>query len=180
MSMVLLSGMRAMVHNGLNIFLIIYMSEDLGFSNFKIGYHVTLLTLLGIASAPFIGWTADKIGRRPVIFFSMASLAILSFSLLFFGTGWSFTLILACLGIFLYTVNPVILAAALDATKRGTEASGVAIMFTGSAILGAVSPIIAGKLREDYGMDGVFYFAAFVMVVVSVLSLVLPMGRRQS
>ena len=177
LGMVTISGVRSMAHNSLNIFLVIYMSEDLGFDSFKIGYHVTLLTLFGVASSPILGWASDKIGRRPVMFVSLFSMAILIFSLIAFGTGWSFTLILALLGLFLYSVNPIMMAAAVDATKKGTEASGVALMFAGSAVLGAASPIIAGRLREAYGMDGVFYFSAIIVTLVAFAALIVPLRK---
>ena len=177
LSMVGLTSVRAMAHNGLTIFLIVYMSEDLGFSVFKIGYHVMLLTLLGIISAPVMGWTSDRIGRRPVIFLGLSAITILIFSLLPFGTGWSFTVILALLGMFLYTVNPVMLATALDAVQGGTESSGTALMFTGPAIFGAISPIIAGRLRELYGMDGVFYYAGIIVAAITIASLFVPMRK---
>jgi len=176
-SMVAISGARSMAHNSLNIFLIIYMSEDLGFSDFKIGYHVALLTLFGIGSSPLLGWASDRIGRRPVLFMSLSSMAILIFSLLAFGTGWSFTVVLAVLGLFLYSVSPIMMAAAVDATKKGTEASGVALMFAGSAVLGGVSPVIAGQLREAFGMDGVFYYAAIIVAVVAIASLIVPLRK---
>ena len=177
LSMVMLSGMRSMAHSGLNIFLVIYMSEDLGFSAFKIGYHVTLLTLFGIISSPLMGLVSDRIGRRPVIFFGLSSIAVLVFCLLFFGTGWSFTVILAFLGMFLYSVNPVMLATALDAAKKGTEGSGVALMFSGSAIFGAVSPVIAGWLREHFTMDGVFYYTVIIVAISAVAALFVPMAN---
>ena len=63
-----------MAHNGLSLFLVIYMSEDLGFTDFQIGYHIALLTLLGVASAPAIGWASDKFGRRRIIFISLLKL----------------------------------------------------------------------------------------------------------
>ncbi len=177
LSMVALTSVRAMAHNGLTIFLIVYMSEDLGFSAFKIGYHVTLLTLFGILSAPAMGWISDRIGRRPVIFVGLSAISILIFFLLPFGTGWSFTVILALLGMFLYTVNPVMLATALDAVKGGTESSGTALMFTGPAIFGALSPVIAGRIKEIYGMDGVFYYSAIIVAVITIASLFVPMRK---
>ena len=177
LSMVALSGMRSMAHSGLNIFLVVYMSEDLGFPAFKIGYHVTLLTLFGIFFSPLMGLVSDRIGRRPVIFFGMSSIAILVFCLIWFGTGWSFTIILACLGMFLYSTNPVMLATALDAAEKGTEGSGVALMFTGAAIFGAASPVIAGRLRELFSMDGVFYYTAIIVTISAVAALFVPMVK---
>lgn len=177
LSMVALSGIRSMAHSGLNIFLVLYMSEDLGFPDFKIGYHVTLLTLFGIVSSPLLGLLSDRIGRRQVIFFGLGSLATLVFFLLPFGSGWSFTIILACMGMFLYSVNPVMMATALDAAKKGTEGSGVALMFSGAAIFGAISPVIAGRLRELWGMDAVFYYTAIIISASALASLFVPIRK---
>jgi len=178
-SMVVLASVRAMAHNALSIFLVIYMSEDLAFPDFKIGYHVTLLTLFGIVFAPVMGWASDRVGRRPVIFAGLGAFSMLVFCLPFFGTGWSFTIILACLGMVVHAVQPVMLATALDAARRGTESSGIALMFTGQAILAAISPVIAGWLRELYGMDGVFYYAATIVGMLTLASLFVPMRKVQ-
>ena len=176
-SMVTLTSARAMAHNGLNIFLIVYMDEDLGFSAFKIGYHIALLTLFGVGSAPILGWLSDKMGRRPIIFVGLSAISLLVASLLLFGEGLPFALVLAFLGVFLYSINPVMLATAIDAVPRGTEASVTALMFTGPAIFGAISPIIAGRLRELYGMDGVFLYSALIVGIVALASLLVPMRR---
>ena len=177
LGMVGISGVRSMAHNSLTIFLVIYMSEDLNFSEFKIGYHVALLTLFGVASSPLLGWISDRVDRRPVMFVSLLTMALLIYSLLFFGSGWSFTLILALIGLFLYSVNPIMMAAAIDATKKGTEASGVALMFAGSAVFGSISPIIAGWLRESFGMDGVFYYAGIIVTLVAFAALFVPLRK---
>ena len=177
LGMVTLSGIRAMAHRGLNVFLVIYMAEDLGFPPFKVGYHVALLTLFGVVFGPLIGLASDRIGRRPVMFLGLSAIAVLVFFLLPFGTGWSFTVIIACLGVFLYSINPVMMATALDAVKKGTEGSGVAVMFTGSAVFGAFSPLIAGRLKEGFGMDGVFYYTAIIVAISALASLFVPMAR---
>lgn len=174
-SMVTLTSVRAMAHNGLAIFLIVYMDEDLGFSAFQIGYHIALLTLFGVVSAPILGWLSDRIGRRPVISVGLFAITLSVGALLLFGEGLAFAIVLACLGLFLYSVNPVMLAAAIDAVPKGTEASVTALMFTGSAIFGAVSPIIAGRLRELYGMDGVFLYTTAIVGIVSFASIIVPM-----
>ena len=169
-----LTTARAMAHNALNIFIVIYMSEDLGFSAFKSGYHLALLTLFGIGFAPAMGWAADRIGRRIVIFTGLASISVLIYSILIFSDGVGFTVVLSLLGLFLYSVNPVMLATAIDATKRGTEGSVTAIVFTGGAIFGSISPVLAGWLRGVYGMDSVFYFTGTIAAITTLASLVIP------
>ena len=178
--MVVLTSVRAMAHNGLNIFLIVYMDEDLGYEVFKIGYHMALLTLFGVVSAPIMGWLSDKIGRRPVISVALGAIAIIISGMLIFEGGLPFTILLALLGLFLYTVNPVMLAAAIDAAPKGTESSVTALMFTGPSIFGAMSPVIAGFMRDSWGMDAVFIYASSIVAVVAVLSLVVPMKRVET
>ncbi len=177
LGMVVLASVRAMAHSGLSIFLILYMSEDLGFSAFKVGYHVALLTLFGVIFAPVMGWASDRFGSRPVIFLGLLAITVLVFALLPFGSGWAFTLILALLGLFLYTVNPVMLAAAMESTKPGTESSITALMFTGPAVLGAISPVIAGWLRGSYGMDAVFIYSGAIVAAITVGTLLIPMRK---
>jgi FSR family fosmidomycin resistance protein-like MFS transporter len=176
-SMVMLTSVRAMAHNGLNIFLIVYMDEDLGYPVFKIGYHMALLTLFGVLSAPIMGWLSDKIGRRPVISVALFAIAIIISGMLVFQGGVTFTILLAFLGLFLYTVNPIMLAAAIDSAPRGMESSVTALMFTGPSIFGALSPVVAGFLRDSYGMDAVFIYASSIVAVVAVASLIVPMRR---
>ena len=94
--------------------------------------------------------------------------------------GLPFTILLALLGLFLYTVNPVMLAAAIDAAPKGTESSVTALMFTGPSIFGAMSPVIAGFMRDSWGMDAVFIYASSIVAVVAVLSLVVPMKRVET
>jgi len=177
LSMVSLSSVRAMAHNGLNIFLVLHMSETLNFSEFKIGYHMALLTAFGIISGPLLGLLSDKIGRRIIISIGLSSISLMVFLLLLFNEGFGFAAILACLGIFLYSINPIMLATALDATPIGAEASTTAMMFTGPAIFGALSPIIAGYIRETYGMNAVFTYIGIIVAFVALCSLIVPIRK---
>ena len=71
----------------------------------------------------------------------------------------------------------MLLATAIDAVPRGTEASVTALMLTGPAVFGAISPVIAERLRELYGMDGVFLFTAVIVGLVAVASLLVPICK---
>ena len=179
LAMVALTSVRAMAHSSLSIFLVVYMDEDLGYEIFKIGYHMALLTLLGVISAPIMGWISDKFGRRPVITVSLFAISALVLLLIIFGEGLSLVIILSLLGVFLYTVNPIMLAAAIDGAPRGTESSVTALMFTGPSIFGAISPVVAGLLRTNWGMDSVFLYAGGMVGIVAIIALVVPMKKLQ-
>ena len=97
--------------------------------------------------------------------------------MLVFEGGLPFTILLALLGLFLYTVNPVMLAAAIDSAPRGMESSVTALMFTGPSIFGALSPVVAGFLRDLHGMSAVFIYASSIVAIVAVASLIVPMRR---
>jgi FSR family fosmidomycin resistance protein-like MFS transporter len=180
LSMVLLSGIRGMSHNSLSIFLMIYMVEDLGFGSFTAGFHLALLTLFGVLSAPLMGIISDKKGRRPIIFTALAVTALLVFLLIPFGSGITLTIILALLGTVLYTVNPIMLATALDSANKGTEGSATSFMFTGAAIFSAFGPVFAGFLKQTYGsMDAVFWFVGIMMAISAITTLIIPMKVNQ-
>ena len=180
LSMVLLSGIRGMSHNSLSIFLMIYMVEDLGFGSFTAGFHLSLLTLFGVLSAPLMGIISDKKGRRLIIFTALAVTALLVFLLIPFGSGITLTIILALLGTVLYTVNPIMLATALDSANKGTEGSATSFMFTGAAIFSAFGPVFAGFLKQTYGsMDAVFWFVGIMMTISAITTLIIPMKVNQ-
>jgi len=182
-SMVLLSGLRGMAHQSLLVFLVIYMKDSLhdgglGYSDFTVGYHVALLTLLGILASPLMGFISDKIGRRPVIFVAMcvATASILSFY--WASSGLPFTLVLGLLGVVIFAINPVMTAGAMDAVKGGTEGTTVAMLFTGGAIIGALSPLVAGLVFTNWYFHGVVLYAGSIAGLGALLALVLPMGMR--
>ena len=50
-------------------------------------------------------------------------------------------------------------------------------MFAGSAVFGSISPIIAGWLRESFGMDGVFYYSGIIVTIVAFAALLVPLRK---
>lgn len=172
-----IASVRAFAHGGLNIFLVLYMSEDLGFSEAKVGLYFSMLTFMGILSGPPLAFLSDKWGRRPVIVLGMAAISVLTLAMIPFGTGLSLAAIVLALGVFLYSINPIMLAAAIEAAESGTEGTGIALMFTGPAIAGAVAPVVAGFIRESFAMQGVFLFQGVLVGVVAIAARFVPMKK---
>ena len=106
LGLVSLGAFRAAIHTSFQAFIVVYMKESLEMSAFTIGWHVSLLTFAGIVSTPVMGWLSDRIGRKPVIFVAMTSMAGLIFLFLPITDGIGFTLLISSLGLFFFSVMP--------------------------------------------------------------------------
>ena len=178
LGMALLGAMRGAVHNSFQVFLVIYMREELDYSNTFVGLHIALITMAGIISTPIMGNVSDRIGRRPVISFAMTAMTVLMFLFLRFDSGLAMMTLIAVLGLFFFSVMPIINAAAMDMIDKGSEGSGTALMFAGGSVVGSLTPIAAGFINQSNGFHGVVIFAGVMATIGAVLSLVLPMTRR--
>jgi len=178
--MALLHAVRGAAHNSIQLFLVIYMADVLDYSNLAIGIHISLLTLAGIASTPVLGILSDKLGRRPVITFSFAAISLLVLAFLWADDGWMLSVTMVALGVFLFSIMPVIVAAAMDSTDKGSEGTSIAVLFAGGALIGAVAPIVAGLLNTHWNFDAVVIFVAVIAAAGTVLALVAPMGGRSA
>ena len=180
LGMALLGAMRGAVHNSFQVFLVIYMREELGYSNTYVGLHIALITMAGIISTPIMGNLSDRVGRRPVISFAMTAMTVLLFLFLQFDSGIPMMILIAVLGLFFFSVMPIINAAAMDMIDKGSEGSGTALMFAGGSIVGSLTPIVAGIINQSNGFQGVVIFAGARATFGAVLSLILPMAKRES
>ena len=177
LSMALMHALRGAAHNSIQLFLVIYMADVLDYSNLMIGVHISLLTLAGIASTPVLGVLSDRLGRRPVMAFSLAAISALVLVFLVAGDGWPLTVTMVALGVFLFSIMPVIVAAAMDSTDRGSEGTSIAVLFAGGALIGAVAPVAAGAINTHWSFDGVVIFVAIIAAVGAAFAVVAPMGR---
>jgi len=174
----LLHALRGASHNSIQLFLVIYMAEELDYSDFAVGFHVSLLTLAGIASTPLLGVASDRFGRRIVSTLSMGAIALFVLAFLWADDGWMLTVNTVLLGVFIFSIMPVIVAAAMDATDVGSEGTSVAALFAGGALIGAIAPVIAGAINSDAGFEGVVLFVASLAAVGTLISWFGPRGNR--
>jgi len=173
----LLHALRGASHNSIQLFLVIYMHEELSYSDLAIGFHVSLLTLAGIGSTPILGMLSDRLGRRTVSTASMAAIALCVLGFLWADDGWMLAVDVILLGVFLFSIMPVIVAAAMDATDVGSEGTSVGVLFAGGSLIGAVAPVVAGAINTSWDFGGVVIFVAILAGLGSVISLLAPRGR---
>ena len=170
-----LSALRNMTFVSLLTFLPIYFDDDLGMSSEARGFHIALLMLVGMVSTPVLGLLSDRFGRKVVLVPGLVSLCLLTFLLVPFGHGVPLTVIIAVLGIFLYSDQPILTAAALDMVGHRVVNTTLGVMSLVRVGPSAAAPIIAGGLYQGIGIHATFYFVAALFALSAVLVLLLPL-----
>jgi MFS family permease len=172
-AVVLVAMLRGMGFNTVTFWMPLYLANELGMGDVLVGFHVALLTALGIPALPVMGALSDKLGRRAVLLPGHALMAILVFALVNVGPGLFLTLVIAAMGLFSYSLNQVLRAAVLDLAPKGAEATSYGLIFGSAQLFAAASPLLAGALYDWQGIQAVFYYAA---TVVALSALVLAIG----
>lgn len=155
------SAVRGMGDRSLLWVIPLYLSDQLGMSNFWVGFHVALLAAPGIFAGPLFGALSDRIGRKPIIMFIMGTAVVFPVTMVLGGDGPGMTVSVMLFGLFLFSVNSLTQAAAMDVAEgKGLEGTFIGLMWGSNAFFGAMSSIIAGFLVEYLGWHSAFYFAA--------------------
>jgi MFS family permease len=175
--LVAVSMLRAVGFNAISWWTPIYLSDELGLGDATIGFYVALLTALGMVALPMMGTFSDRFGRKAVLAPGLIAMSVLSFLLVNVGAGLSLTLVIAAMGLFSYSLNQVIRAAALDLAPRGAEATSYGLIFGLAQPIIAVSSILAGAMKDWWGIEAVFYYATTVVALSALILIISPMPK---
>ncbi|MFQ5827292.1 MAG: MFS transporter, partial [Dehalococcoidia bacterium] len=184
------SALRGMGDRALFLFIPLYLSQVLKMGTVGVGFHVGLLTLPAIVSGPVLGAISDRLGRKPLIV--MALLVSCIFPLIIVLSsglkpwlsiyGVDIGLMSAAIflfGLFLYSVNSLVQAAAMDlAEGLKLEGTFIGMLWGNNALFGAFSPVIAGLLADWYGPEVPFFYAAAIFLIAGLLAVRLPLGTQ--
>ena len=169
------SAVRGMGDRSLLWVIPLYLSDQLELSPFWVGFHVALLAAPGIFAGPLFGALSDRIGRKPIIILIMASAVIFPTTMVLGGDGPGMTVSVLLFGLFLFSVNSLTQAAAIDvAAGKGLEGTFIGLMWGSNAFFGAMASIIAGVAVEYIGWHAAFYFASGLFFLGFLSSLALP------
>ena len=183
----MVAGLRGMAYLGFITVLPLYLADELGlrlqdgeggFENlFYRGSLIGLLVLVGIFASPIMGYLSDRFGRKLVLIPGMAVLAVLTFLMASLGdTLTGMTILLAGLGLFLYSDQPILTATAMDIVREGTAATTLGLMSTSRFIFSAISPLIAGALYT-INPDNLFYYTTVLYVAAIVILFFIRLPR---
>ena len=173
------AGLRGMAYIGFVTVLPLYLADQLGLTVdpeggifegvFIRGSLIALLVLVGIFASPVMGYISDRLGRKTVLIPGMLFLAVVTLIMVPFSDNLAImTILLAALGMFLYSDQPILTAAAMDIVREGTAATTLGLLSTSRFILSAASPLLAGWL---YGIDYtyLFYYTAALYLAAAVI-----------
>ncbi len=167
---------RSFAHFGLLVFLPLYLANDLGMDSRGVGFHIALLTLLGVPLGPLFGYLSDRIGRRIPLVVAMGSIAVGMAAMGVVGSGVPLMAAIAFTGVFLWTVQDLTNAAAMDSAPPNAQGTVVGFMFATSFVAGLIAPAIAGVLVSVTGDRGsVFFLSAAVMAPVALVAAFAPL-----
>lgn len=169
------SAVRGMGDRALLWVIPLYLSQELGLGGFWVGVHVALLAAPGVIAGPIFGVLSDLTSRKIVITLIMAIAIFLPIAIVLGGSTIVMTISIALFGLFLFSVNSLTQAAAIDvAENKGLEATFIGLMWGSNAFFGAISSVAAGALVGAFGWQAAFYFAAFLFAVGFLSSLMMP------
>ena len=142
---------------------------------FSVGVHLSLLTGMGIISAPILGYLSDRYGRKQVLVPGLIIAAVLTMFVVSAGDSVYLALLLAGIGLFSFALQQIILAALLDVVRKGTEATASGLIFGINGLLGFGSPFLAAWIIDDFGGYGsIFYYVGALTLVSAVIIAFIP------
>ena len=175
------SAVRGMGDRSLLWVIPLYLSRDLGLSSIMVSIHVALIAVPGIFTGPLFGTLSDRIGRKAIVMFIMAATGGITLAIVMLGDGWAMTGAVFLFGVFIFTVNSLTQAAAIDVAEgKGLEGTFIGLMWGSNAFFGAMASIAAGLLADYEGWDSAFYLAAGLYFLGFLVSALMPSGRARA
>ena len=175
------SAVRGMGDRALLWLIPFYMIEDYGYGSFAVGIHMALLSFPGIFTGPLFGELSDRIGRKYITMFIMAATGAITLGIVLLGGTPGMTAMIFLFGVFIFTVNSMTQAAAMDvAAGKGLEGSFIGLMWGSNAFFGAITSFGAGVLVSIHGWESAFYMAAGLYFFGFAVSALMPGGRARA
>lgn len=158
-------------------FLPVYLKEDLGYSNFILGVHISLLYAMGAASQPVLGSLSDRFGRKAVLLPSLFLFGLLYLLLAVVAPGIQFALVIGAMGLFFYALATVTQAAVFDVASDRVQASTMGVTSLLGQILTLPSPILAGLVVNEWGPRSAFVYAGIIVLAGALILALIKVPR---
>ena len=165
----LATALRTAGQSTINVFLPIYLREDLDYTSGLVGLYISLAQVAGIGSQPLMGHLTDRYGHKRVLVPSLLLMAVLLLLIPVAGSRLELAVVILLLGAFLFSLHAILVSAATRLAGENLQATVVALVYAAS-FLGALAPTLAGILADAAGLKSTFTFS-FVLVMLSALAI---------
>ena len=178
--LVFVAGMRSMTQQGLNTFLPLYLTREVGLSSAMVGLYISVAHSAGMISTPLAGGISDRRGRKKVLTTGLLSASLALLALAYFQFNSMFIAVLALIGFFLYAIRPVIWAWVLDIGPKDLGGTTISAFSGAQAIFSSFSPVICGFIADRWGILTAFYFLAGTILLANLVVLAIPEEKREA
>jgi MFS family permease len=158
-------------------FVPLYALEDLGLSQGLVGAVASLLLGLSLVSQPVLAYISDRIGRKYTVLPTAALLTILAPMLALTTGAASLFVIVAAIGLIMFSTALVLNAYGLDIAPPELHSSITAAQFLSGLAVGGVSPLVAGVIADSQGIGSTFIVAGVLFGITTVMILFLPNAK---
>jgi MFS family permease len=169
-----ISALRTMGQIALLAFLPLYLVRGLGMSGATAGVYISALTAASLVTGPVMGTMSDRFGRKPVMVFGLLAAGAVMVALTPLRAGLLFLVALFGIGLFLFSMRPVIFAYLADIVPPELGATSVGVLFTANMAFSALAPVVAGLVSDHFGLEAAFLVAGAMLVLSGLLALTLP------
>lgn len=166
--LIVATSIRSIGESGVGAFLTLYMRDELEFSVTTVAVFLSVAQIGGIVSQPLMGFLSDRVGRKPVLVVGTALVMLSAFALSVAKTNVLLFLVVLLRGSLSFSLHHIFVAAALD-VARGAAQSTVVSLIYGAGFLGTVSPYIAGRISDAYGIPSAFVYSGIVMIIPTIM-----------
>ena len=170
----ILAGLWSMTQNGLVVFLPFYWVGDMQSSPVLVGFALLSIQLGAVFGGPIVGTLSDRVGRRPVVIYSLIISAIVLIIIPLLENVYLFILMSSLAGCSLYSIRPVIHSWTMDISAGQTSGSAISMLFTAQAALTGLIPIIGGLTADIFGLKLVFVLLTLTSILALFLSFLMP------
>ena len=170
----ILAGLWSMTQNGLVVFLPFYLVGEMQSSPVLVGFALFSIQLGAAFGGPIVGTLSDRVGRRPVVIYSLIISAIVLIIIPLLENVYLFILMSSLAGCSLYSIRPVIHSWTMDISAGQTSGSAISMLFTAQAALTGLIPIIGGLTADIFGLKLVFVLLTLTSILALFLSFLMP------
>tara|TARA_B100000809_G_scaffold197259_1_gene196885 strand:- start:381 stop:1607 length:1227 start_codon:yes stop_codon:yes gene_type:complete len=170
----LASGFYGSAQTGLLMFIPIYLADRLQTSPLMTGFGFAALQFGGIIAAPVAGVTSDRIGRKPVMLFSLLGTTILVAGLAGASGTVEFVGLVLLLGFLLFAIRPVVQSWCMDLAPESMGGTAISLLFGFKSVFSIGTPLFCGAIADLWGIREVFWCLTLVAFVATALAFILP------